>query len=255
MPTLDIKPPVQAEPELNLLLSKSTLEEPLWKSLFRNLDEFFFPKKLPPLVLTSKPFPVEDVWGFYDYKKNGVMFSTAVHGLAIGAIIGLTILGSRVVKEIVKPHETITLVSSDNIPPLHPAKTAAGGGGGGGDRDKFQAPKGKLPKRSMEQITPPMMVVRSENPKLTAEPTVVVPPQVKLAQNNLPNLGAPVSHLPSEPPSNGTGSGGGVGVGTGPGVGEGRGGGVGGGVFHVGSGVSAPRVVYQPDPDYSEEAR
>ena len=28
----------------------------------------------------------------------------------------------------------------------------AGGGGGGGDRDKFQAPKGKLPKQSMEQI-------------------------------------------------------------------------------------------------------
>ena len=196
------------------------------------LGRIFLSQTLPPLVLTSKPVPVEDVWGFYDYKKNGVMFSTAVHVLAIGAIIGLTILGRRVVKEIVKPHETITLVSSDDIPPLHPAKTAAGGGGG--DRDKFQAPKGKLPNRSMEQITPPMMVVRSENPKLTAEPTVVVPSQVKLAQNNLPNLGAPVSHLPSEPPSNGTGSGGGigagsgggVGVGTGPGVGEGRGGGV-----------------------------
>ena len=263
MPTLDIKPPAQAEPELNLLLSKSTLEEPLWKSLFRNLDEFFFPKKLPPLVLTSKPVPVKDIWGFYDYKKNGVMYSTAVHMLAIGAIIGLTILGRRVVKEIVKPHETITLVSPDDIPPLEPAKTVSGGGGGGGDRDKFQAPKGKLPKQSMEQITPPMMVVRNENPKLTAEPTVVVPPQVKIASNNLPNLGDPMSKLPSGPPSNGTGSGGGigsgsgggVGVGTGPGVGEGRGGGVGGGVFRVGGGVSAPRVVYQPDPEYSEEAR
>jgi protein TonB len=263
MPTLDIKPPVPAEPELNLLLSKSTLEEPLWKSLFRNLDAFFFPKKLPPLVLTSKPVPVKDIWGFYDYKKNGVMYSTAVHVLAIGAIIGLTILGRRVVKEIVKPHETITLVSPDDIPPLEPAKTVSGGGGGGGDRDKFQAPKGKLPKQSMEQITPPMMVVRNENPKLTAEPTVVVPPQVKIASNNLPNLGDPMSKLPSGPPSNGTGSGGGigsgsgggVGVGTGPGVGEGRGGGVGGGVFRVGGGVSAPRVVYQPDPEYSEEAR
>jgi TonB family protein len=186
-----------------------------------------------------------------------------VHVLAIGAIIGLTILGRRVVKEIVKPHETITLVSPDDIPPLEPAKTVSGGGGGGGDRDKFQAPKGKLPKQSMEQITPPMMVVRNENPKLTAEPTVVVPPQVKIASNNLPNLGDPMSKLPSGPPSNGTGSGGGigsgsgggVGVGTGPGVGEGRGGGVGGGVFRVGGGVSAPRVVYQPDPEYSEEAR
>src|SRR5438105_10555705 len=81
--------------------------------------------------------------------------------------------------------------------------------------------------------------------------------------NNLPNLGDPMSRLPSGPPSNGTGSGGGIGsgsgggigVGTGPGVGEGRGGGVGGGVFRIGGGVSAPKATYAPDPEYSEEAR
>ena len=83
MPTLDIKPPAGAEPELNLLLPKTTLEEPLWKSLFQNLDDFFFPKKQPPLVLTSKPIPVKDIWGFYDYKKNGVLGSTVVHILAL----------------------------------------------------------------------------------------------------------------------------------------------------------------------------
>ena len=263
MPTLDIKAPAGAEPELNLLLPKTTLEEPLWKSLFRNLDDFFFPKKQPPLVLTSKPIPVRDIWGFYDYKKNGALGSTVVHILALAAIIGVTILGRSVVQQVVKPHDTVMLVSPDDIPPLPPSKTQAGGGGGGGDRDKFQAPKGKLPKQSMEQITPPMMVVRNDNPKLTAEPTVIIAPQVKLASNNLPNLGDPMSHLPSGPPSNGTGSGGGigagsgggVGVGTGPGVGEGRGGGVGGGFFHVGGGVSAPRVIFRPDPEYSEEAR
>src|SRR6266851_380560 len=238
MPTLDIKPPAGAEPELNLLLPESTLEESLWKSLFRNLDDFFFPKKQPPLVLTSKPIPVKDIWGFYDYKKNGVLGSTVVHVLALAAIIGITLLGRRMVEQIVKPHDTITLVSPDDIPPLPPSKTQAGGGGGGGDRDKFQAPKGKLPKQSMEQITPPMMVVRNDNPKLTAEPTVIIPPQVKLASNNLPNLGDPMSHLPSGPPSNGTGSGGGIGSGSGG-----------------GGGVSAPRVIFQPDPEYSEEAR
>ena len=97
MPTLDVKPRGETEPELNLLLSKTTLEEPLWKSLFQNLDEFFFPKKLPPLVLTSKPVPVKDIWGFYDYKKNGVLGTTALHLLVIGAIIGLTLLGRRMV--------------------------------------------------------------------------------------------------------------------------------------------------------------
>ena len=43
--------------------------------------------------------------------------------------------------------------------------------------------------------------------------------------------------------------------GQGPGVGPGRGGGIGGGVFRVGGGVSAPRSIFQPDPEYSEEAR
>src|SRR6202011_2179725 len=144
MPTLDVKPRGEAEPELNLLLSKSVLEEPLWKSLFQNMDEFFFPKKLPPLVLTSKPVPVKDIWGFYDYKKNGVVGSTIVHVIAVAAIIGLTILGRHVVQAVVKPHETITLIApTDDIPPMQPAKTQAGGVGGGGDRDKFQAPKGK----------------------------------------------------------------------------------------------------------------
>ena len=54
MPSLEIKPPCQSEPERNLL-SKSTLEETLRKSLFRNLDDFFFPKTLPPLVQIKPP--------------------------------------------------------------------------------------------------------------------------------------------------------------------------------------------------------
>jgi TonB family protein len=159
----------------------------------------------------------------------------------------------RQVTEIVFPSE---------VPVMKPAPKPVAGGGGGGDRDKFEAPKGKLPKQSLQQITPPAIVVRNDHPKLAVEPTVVVPPQVKLAYN-APNLGNPMAPMPSGPPSNGTGSGagigsgsgGGIGVGTGPGVGEGRGGGIGGGVFRVGGGVSAPKAVFAPDPEYSEEAR
>jgi protein TonB len=264
MVTNDIEPMRGSEPQLNLLLSKGELDQPLWKSLVQNLSDFFFPKKQPPLVLTSKPIPVKDIWGFYNYKKNGVLGSTVVHVIAVVLIITGTILGRRVVQQITKPAEVVTLVAPpEDTPPLPPAKTQVGGGGGGGDRDKFQAPKGRLPKQSMEQITPPMMVVRNDHPKLAVEPTVVVPPQIKLAMNNLPNLGDPMSHLPSGPPSNGTGSGGGIGSGNGggvgsgegPGVGPGHGGGIGGGAFKVGGGVSAPKAIYAPDPEYSEEAR
>ena len=103
MATDDIQPTRGGEPELNLLLSKDVLEEPLWKSLTQNIQELFFPKKQAPLVLTSKPIPVKDIWGFYDYKKNGALFSSVVHVIAIILIIGGTILGRRVVQQITKP--------------------------------------------------------------------------------------------------------------------------------------------------------
>src|SRR6202162_1120596 len=117
MATLEMKS-AATEPQLNLLMPKGSLDQPLWRSLFQNLDDFFFPKKQPPLVLTSKPIPVKDIWGFYDYKKNGAMFSTGVHVLAVVALIGATLYGRRVVQQIVAPHEAITLVSPDDIPPL-----------------------------------------------------------------------------------------------------------------------------------------
>ena len=256
----NINPNPGIEPELHLLLAPDTFE-PLWKSLFRGLDEFFFPKKLPPLKLESKPVPVKDIWGFYNYKKNGALGSTVAHVIVIGLIIGGTILGRRMVTRVeAKPQVETKLIDPGDYS-LKPAKTQAGGGGGGGDRDVLQASKGRLPKFSMQQITPPAAVIRNLNPKLAVEPTVIVPPDIQVAQLNMPNLGDPKSSAVI--PSNGTGSGagigsgsgGGVGSGTGAGVGPGSGGGMGGGVFRIGKGVTPPRVIYQTDPEFSEEAR
>jgi len=266
MPSVEVNPKevnvnAAQEPELHLLLAPDTFE-PLWKSLLRGLDEFFFPKKLPPLKLESKPIPVKDIWGFYNYKKDGALGSTAAHIVMLGLIIGGTLWAHRWIPKVeAKPQATVTLVDPGDFIPLKPAATQAGGGGGGGDRDVLQASKGRLPKFSMQQITPPVVVVRNEHPKLAVEPTIVIPPQVQLATNNMPNLGDPMAHATL--PSNGTGSGGGigsvsgggVGSGKGPGFGPGEGGGYGGGIFHVGGGVSPPRVIYQVDPEFSEEAR
>jgi len=261
MGTLQVERYAEDELELNLLLSKSILEQPLWKSLYQNVEDFLFPEKLPPLVLTSNPLPVRSIWGIYDYKKKGLLGSSLVHSLAVVLLLAATIVGHKVVQK-QKPQATVALVAPDDLFPLPPSRKQAGGGGGGGDRDKLQASKGKLPKFAMQQITPPMVVVRNDNPKLTAEPTVVVPPEIHLAMNNVPNFGDSSSHVIG-PPSNGTGSGGGIGSGNGggvgsgegPGVGPGRGGGIGGGVFRVGGGVSAPRPIVTPEPEYSEEAR
>jgi protein TonB len=249
------------EPELHLLIGDKQLEEPLYRHLFRELDEFFFPKKLPPLKLESKPEPVKDIWGFYSYWKQGAV-GVAGYYVLIALAIALTVfLGRRVVTAVVNAKPVVALVDPADLPPLKPAKTQVGGGGGGGDRDVLEATRGKLPKFSMEQITPPVVVVRNEHPKLAVTPTIVVPPQVQMAAVNLPNLGDPMSHAVL--PSNGTGSGsgigsgegGGVGKGKGPGFGPGEGGGTGGGIFRVGAGVSPPRPIYQPEPEFSEEAR
>ncbi|MGE5113081.1 MAG: energy transducer TonB [Acidobacteriaceae bacterium] len=251
-------------PELNLL-PKERFDLGLWESLKQNYHDTFHPEKLPPLQLTSRPVRVREIWGDYNYRRRGAWGSVVLHSFAIAGLIAVSIMGAKVVKQVEK-HETVQLVAPDisQYMPLSQKKNDdVGGGGGGGDRDKLQAPKGKLPKLAMEQITPPAMIVRNDNPKLPVEPTVVVPPQVKMASAAMPNLGDPKAVIPAGPMSNGTGSGGGigsgggggVGSGTGPGVGAGRGGGIGGGVFKVGGGVSAPRALDTPDPEYSEEAR
>ena len=163
------------EPELHLLLTNQTLDEPLWKSLFRNIDDFFFPKKLPPLVLTSKPIPVRDIWGFYNYKGRGAFGSTVIHVLALAVIIAGTYVGRKIV-EVAKPKETVLLIAPGELPVLPPSKTLSGGGGGGGDRDKLQASEGRLPKQSMQQFTPPLAVVRNPDPKLPMNESILVPP-------------------------------------------------------------------------------
>jgi TonB family protein len=261
MGSVELNPKIAAsEPELHLSLAHELFEEPLWKSLSRQLDEFFFPKKLPPLKLESKPEPVKDIWGFYSYFRTGALGSVGVHFLLVGIIITGALIGRRIVTTPKTETKVIPLVDPGDIPALKPSKTQVGGGGGGGDRDVLKATKGRLPKLAMEQITPPVVVVRNPNPKLAVEPTIVVPPQVKLAYN-MPNLGDPMSS--GVLPSNGTGArggigegeGGGVGKGSGPGFGPGSGGGTGGGVFHVGGGVSPPVPINRPEAEFSEEAR
>jgi protein TonB len=248
------------EPELHLLLGEAF--EPLWKSMLHGFVEILFPEKLPPLRLQSKPIPVKDIWGFYSYRKNGVLVSTLVHAVVLGFIIGATFITvHRSAMAPPKLQNRTHLIFPDDYP-LKPAKTQAGGGGGGGDGDPLQASVGRLPKFSMRQFTPPAAVIRNPTPKLPVEPTVIVPPDIKIAMNTkMPDLGDPKSSatIPSNGPGSlggmGDGRHGGVGPGDGRGVGPGEIAGTGDGAFRMGKGVTAPRVIYQTDPEFSEEAR
>jgi len=190
--------------------------------------------------------------------------SAIIHAVLIGLLLSGVLVGHEVVQRAAQ-RQTVTLIApSPDTYALPTAKQEISGGGGGGDLDILPAPKGRLPKPALKQITPPAIIMRNEKPKLAVEPTVVIPPQVHVADNHMPNLGtSTAAPMPAAPPSNGTGSGGGigsgsgggVGVGHGPGVGAGSGGGIGGGVYKVGGGISAPQAIAAPDPEYTEEAR
>ncbi len=88
MPNQDAVLPVvkKDEPELNLLL-REDLNPPLWQSLITNVRDKLFPKKLPPLQLTSRPMKVADIWGEYNYKKKSAGVSLVVHAAALAGLI------------------------------------------------------------------------------------------------------------------------------------------------------------------------
>jgi TonB family protein len=197
----------------------------------------------------------------YPVRQSTFVLSFLAHALAV---IVLATSGAYMIHHRQQIAERVVGLMADIAPyELSPAAKAAGGGGGGGgggDRDKLPASKGALPRLAREQFAPPAVVLRNNDPKLPMEPTVVVPfalpfPQTGAVGDPLSNLLGPPSNGPGSGGGIGSGSGGGVGSGTGPGVGPGHGGGYGGGAYRVGGGITAPRAIYAPDPEFSEEAR
>ncbi len=150
-----------------------------------------------------------------------------------------------------------------------------GGGGGGGHREPAPPPPAK--RQGIERLHSPVPVKRPP-PRLEPPPRPVEPPPVK--PEPVPPVIAPVVTVAADtqdragvpwvaktPPvmedSRGPGSGTGTGSGHGPGIGEGEGagigpgsgGGTGGGPYRPGSGITAPAIVREVKPDYTEEGR
>lgn len=236
-------------------------QAPLRRTRYQEAVRAVRPQVRPRPRISNSP----EIWGQYNnYRGNGIVMSVIIHVALIGVLLSGAFIGHKVVEKVAARQSVILIAPSPESYALPTAKKVISGGGGGGDHDPLPAPKGRLPKTALRQITPPAIMVRNEKPKLAVQPTVVVPPQVHLAENHMPNLGVSAGAvMPTAPPSNGTGSGGGigsgsgggVGMGHGPGVGAGSGGGIGGGVYRVGGGISAPQALSSPDPEYTEEAR
>jgi TonB family protein len=244
----------RGDDHLDRLFAAEKAEIPWWISLYQNLHDVIKPEKLPPLMLTSKPVAVKDIWGLYRPDPKSFMSSTGIVAAVFFILIAIGATNKAVQKKLA---ESVTLVAP--ISAFKPDVKQASGGGGGGARELKPVSKGQLPKPALKQFVPPQIV--DHKPILEVAPSIIAPPDAVLPQNNLPNWGDPLAKLGDLSNGSGLGGGmgngrgGGVGPGSGGGYGPGEGGGFGGGVFKVGGGVSAPAVLFKVDPEYSEEAR
>jgi TonB family protein len=232
-------------------------EKPIWKELYENVHDVFFPKKLPPLILTSKPIPVPDLMAV---KANPWAIGTSSF-VNLGILALAIWLGLSIFRPPIKPNTSLTNVDVSDILKAPKMTAPAGGGGGGGSHDLVDPMKGKLPPRMKDPITPPMVPIL-EKPKLAFTPAINVQKDITLPDNpQMVNFG--VKNSASVTLANGTGGGGGMGSGYGGGIGSGNGNGygpgsggnTGGGVYRIGGGISAPVPIFTPEAEFSDEAR
>ena len=134
------------------------------------------------------------------------------------------------------------------------------GGNGGGNHDRIEAIEGRTPPSARTPIAPPQVQTLND-PILVMTPAIAVPSDVKLPDNpTLPNLGVYRSSN-TVILSNGPGSDAGIGSGKHGGVGPGEGNtgwgpGRDSGIYSPGvNGVSAPVPLFEPEAEFSDEAR
>jgi TonB family protein len=165
------------------------------------------------------------------------------------------------------------------------------GGGGGGGGHKEPEPPPPAARKGTDALRSPVTLHRAPKPvvakaKPVPPPTIEPPPVVKAPEpppvvkadamrpvfapvaptaadkqdrEGLPSRPAPPVEADSRGPGNGTGLGSGQGSGNGQGdgsgIGPGSGGGTGGGPYRPGSGITAPSILREVRPDYTDEAR
>jgi len=184
--------------------------------------------------------------------RSPLAASLAVHIAVVIALFTIVSIPIRHVPVSNRPYTRIDLSS-------YPRRLRGPAGGGGGGRSVLPVSRGQLPKQSPRPFTPPMILVTAKEPLLLMEPALLTTPEMPMT--NLPQWGDPLSN--NSVYSNGRGTRGGMGDGDNGGIGDRKGaghgpgpGGPGGdGSTIVHGALTAPKVIYQVDPEFSEEAR
>ncbi|HWE48186.1 MAG TPA: energy transducer TonB [Bryobacteraceae bacterium] len=193
-----------------------------------------------------RPLPVTSGW----WASPSRYVSVAVHA----GFVALLMFGATTAPVQQTIRDRFELIDPNLMP--YTAKPARGGGGGGA-REPLPVTAGRIPTAALKQFVPPQIV--NQQPKLTLEPSLVLPPDVAATQ--AANWGDPLAKLMNN--SNGSGSSGGmgsgarggIGPGDGSGFGPGANGAYGGDVYRSGNGVTQPVLVLKVEPEYSENAR
>jgi TonB family protein len=228
-------------------------------SLLVSLKRAFVDALFPARMKTSvEPVAVKDIWSQDEFRHTRWL-SLLIHAAVLAVLlIPPAITGSF------PSRETIVTLYNRSVPLIlnvpRPEHAKSSGGGGGGRKALTPPSKGVLPRGADKQIVPPMVERKNLAPELVVEMTIIAPQLQNLRPLDLqigdPNgVVGPLSAGPGKNGGVGTGDGTGVGPGRGPGAGPGEGGGTDGGLYNVGGGVSAPVVVSQVLPEYSDDAR
>ena len=212
------------------------------------IKEFFSPPKQAPLPPGIRPIKVKDIWTKDENFGWSQAIAFGLHGglillLFVPIIWNITVPTQAKNKQI----DVMPLDISPYMSKLPAGANKAGGGGGGGDRSQLPATKGRASKFKWTQFTPPEATIKNQNPKLAMDPSLLGPPDLKVANPPLTNMGDPLAAVVNY--SGGPGGGGGIGTGEAGGIGSGSGGGLGpgeGGGTRRGSIGWTASVLYRP---------
>ena len=195
-------------------------------------------------------------------RKRNTQISTAVGYVTLFAVI---VFLSTILPEPPK------LARNPDLPNLIFVMTEGPGGGGGGGGELTEDPASVQKIEGQDQAKIAIEIESPEDKLIFEDPDR--PPEVEeekevVEEDEVPEIVAPVvAQAPDDTTekgilqgleqliaSAGAGQGPGIGEGKGSGIGEGTGGGFGGGVYRMGSGLTAPVLVRQIQPGFTEEA-
>ncbi len=221
-----------------------TKEEGVLASLWGSVRDVFFPVKLPPLVLESKPIAVVDRMAV---KQNPKAWASSI---AFYALL-IVLIGWLIHKKVQFSAPVKQVILTDLSRSAPGASKANAMGGGGGQKGPTPVTKGTPPKFADTQLVPPNKPPLIE-PKIHIEPTIEVQQDVKMA-SSLPQIAWRTRRWWDVDGQRRAGRDWVRGMARGLGRAReaipaaDRGG--------LAAGVSAPQVIFQVEPEFSEEAR